>query len=759
MTVSRPSRPLLAGVALIVSLAAAGPAAARRASSDADFAPRFQPTVVATRAAGEIAIDGALNDAGWIGAGRADGFTEFAPRDLGRPDVATEALFSYDDEALYVAVICHDDPRTVRASLCERDRIWSDDYVVLMIDTYAAQSWAYEISANPHGIQGDLLLSANNEEDLGYDLVYHSAGRITDGGWQIEMAIPFASLRFPDRPQQTWRLNVWRNRPRASREQHTWAAIDRDDACMTCQWGTLTGVRDVQPGRGLELLPSLTARQEGARTATGDFAEGDILGEASLGLKYAPTSTFSAEGTINPDFSQVESDAAQIDANTTFALSYPEKRPFFLEGAEMYKTEFNAVYTRSVNDPAFAAKVIGRAGQTDVALLAAQDEHTPIILPFAEQSGFVAAARSWSNLLRIRHSLGDRSHVGLIATDRRYEGGGAATLGGVDGRLRVSRTTSVGAQILFTRTAEPDDPTLTEDLGDLTFDAGRRTAAFDGEMFNGHAVLACIEHATRTWGVDVDYWERSPGFRADAGFEPRNDQRQGEAGSWYVKRWSDGLVELVNPWVNLGRMWDFTNIRKDEWVVGGLGARLRRAQITATAVHMRSSELFGGVEFGGIWETRGQISAVPARWIEGVVEARTGHRIARRELVMGRERAAAAEVTLRPLDRLALETTWEWIQSFDACADTCLFKGYVARARVNLQLTRELSTRLVAQYDAFNETWEIDPLVTYRLSPFSIFYVGSTRDYARLAAGDEERRTWELAERTYFLKLQYLFRP
>jgi hypothetical protein len=748
---------LWAALAALLSLAT--PAAATRISPDAGWTPQFRPTVTIARLDAPIRIDGVLDDAGWAAAGRAADFTEYAPRDLGRPRVVTEALFAHDDDNLYVAIICHDDSATVRASLCERDRIWSDDYVFLMLDTFGTQSWAYEIGVNPFGVQGDILWSPNSGEDMGYDLIYRSAGRITGGGWQAELAIPFASLRFPDRSEQAWRVNVWRNRPRASREQYTWAAVDRDESCWACQWGTLAGMRDVRPGLGLELLPAFTARHEGTRRDDGSFHDGDILGEPSLGFKYSPTSTFTAETTINPDFSQVESDAEQIDANTTFALSYPEKRPFFLEGAEMFDTWFNTVYTRSINDPELAFKLTARPGRTNMALLSARDARTPIILPFAERSGFVDAARSWTNLARVRHSLGDQAHLGLIATDRRYDGGGSATLGGIDGRIRLSRTAQVEAQLLLTRTAEPNDPSLTERLGDLTFDQGRHTAAFDGETFNGHAIFAGFEQETRTWGVNAEYWERSPGFRADTGFEPRNDQRLGEVSTYYIRRWTAGLVEWVNPSLTAARMWNFTGLRKDEWLWGGVAARLRTAQTQISLNAMRSNERFGDREFNGIEEVNLAVNSTPSAWLSCTAEARTGHRIARRELVMGNERAAEAVVELRPFDRVVIATSGEWTRSDNLATGERLFDGYVARAKLYLQFSRELSTRLVVQFDDFDQRWELDPLVTYRLNPFSIFYVGSTRNYQRFATLADGPESWQLGERTYFLKLQYLFRP
>ncbi len=183
-----------------------------------------------------------------------------------------------------------------------------------------------------------------------------------------------------------------------------------------------------------------------------------------------------------------------------------------------------------------------------MALLSARDARTPIILPFAERSGFVDAQRSWTNLARVRHSLGDQAHLGLIATDRRYDGGGSATLGGIDGRIRLSRTAQVEAQLLLTHTAEPNDTTLTADLGDLTFDRGRHTAAFDGETFNGHAIFAGFRAGDPHLGRD----RRTTGSAAPASAPTPASSRATTSGSarcasYWIRRWTAGLVEWVNP--------------------------------------------------------------------------------------------------------------------------------------------------------------------------------------------------------------------
>jgi hypothetical protein len=671
--------------------------------------------------------------------------------------VATVAMLTYDDDYFYVAYICYDDPAQVRASFTERDRIWSDDYVITAIDTYADQTWAYEIACNPLGIQGDLLWSANSGEDMGYDMIFHSAGRITSEGWQIELAIPWSSLRFPNNDEQVWRIDFWRNHPREVRGQYSWAAYDRDENCWPCQWGTVTGIRGVKPGKGIEIMPSQIFTQAGGRDGAAWDNE-PILGEFSVGAKANLSSSFTVEGTYNPDFSQIEADAAQIDVNSTFALFFPERRPFFQEGSDMFGTYFNAVYTRSINDPIFASKITGRPGRTSVALLTARDENTPFTLPFEENSSFALGGESTSNILRIRQSLGDGSQIGMLATDRRIDGGGRNTVASIDGRIRLTQQVQFEFQALGTDSEEPDDIDLTGDFGGATFDGGKHTRAFDGETFKGRAGYASLEYNDRRWGFDLDYWEYSPTFRADNGFQPRNDRRQGSLSANHVFRYDDhALLNWISLDSNFGRVWNWDNERKDEWVWLGTNTNLKWAQTSFQITHMESNESFGGVQFNGIDSWNFNMNVHPSDVVRGGFGLYTGNRIARGDLVMGQENGANLWMNFKPLDRILFSTNWNWIESEDKITGETLFRGYILRSRWDLQFTRELSARLVIQYNDFSETWEADPLITYRLNPFSTFYFGSTRDYAVIDPDNDGIESWRLTDRQYFMKLQYLF--
>ncbi len=348
-------------------------------SAQSDFKPQFHPTLDVTPLNSEIHIDGDLSDSGWKNAAVATNFSETNPGDQVKPPVESRALITYDQNKLYIALIAYDDPATVRASWSDRDNIFRDDYFGLMLDTYGDASWGYELMVNPFGIQGDLRMLSNGDEEIGFDLVWESRGKVTDSGYQVEIAIPFSSLRFPNKPEQTWRATFWRDHPREVRRKYSWAATKRGEACFMCQWGTLTGIKNIKSSTNLDLLPAAVAYQSGA-LEDGDnpaspFHNGDPDAELGLNVRYGLSSNASLELALNPDFSQVESDATQIDVNTADALFFGERRPFFQEGSDLYRMWVNTVHTRTIVNPAVAAKFTAKVDRTNMGYFVARDDN------------------------------------------------------------------------------------------------------------------------------------------------------------------------------------------------------------------------------------------------------------------------------------------------------------------------------------------------------------------------------------------------
>jgi len=753
------------------------------AAAQDDFKPVFKPSLQISRAPGDIKIDGQLNDAGWKNAPVAANFAENEPGDNVRPPVETRAMLTYDDDNLYVAIVCYDDPAKIRASWCERDRMYNDDNVGFFFDTYGDASWAYTLNINPHGIQADAIWSSGYGEDSKYDLIWESAGQITDSGYQVEAAIPFSSLRFPDKERQTWRIEFWRHHYRDSHHNISWSAYDRDEPCWPCQWGTLTGIENVKPGRGIEFIPAFIGYQSG-EMVVGDyhvdstrpvsFDNKDINGEMSLNGKYAISSNITVEAAYNPDFSQVEADADQIDVNSITALSFPEKRPFFQEGSDLFNTLFNVVYTRSINDPEFAVKMTARLNRTSISYLGAYDESSPVVLPFEEGSSPVfQAGKSTNNLFRARQTFGENSQVGLLMTDRRYEGGGTGSTYGVDGAFRLSKNFKFRWQSTASYTSEPDDTTITQrEPGDTLYTTyhfdGKHTAAFDGESYWGRALIGLLDYEARDVYVSGRYSEMDETFRVDNGDERRNNRRQASVMAVYNYRFEQGLVERLSPDVFAARIWNMDGQIKDEWVQLSLAVPLRKAQIEFHANGMYSRENYHGIQFDHIWQTHLCGHSLPSHQVALGGSVNYGHRIARHDEVMGREISLGAWIDVRPINRMFLENTFSFLQSRHIDSSRVLYKGFIARSRMELQFTKELSLRFLAQYNDFYETWDFDPLLTYRISPFSLLYIGTTYDYERIYGlteprtglvkeGDVGYEATRLKARQFFMKLQYLF--
>lgn len=726
------------------------------------FEPVYTPTLEVKKTGETIKIDGRLNENTWKTASRADNFVERQPGDNTRPEVETEAYMTYDDANLYVAFVCHDDLSTIRATMCERDQFNGDDVVCLLVDPYGDANWAYEFMVNPYGIQKDYLWSRVHGDDRGFDLIWQSAAQTTEAGFQVELAIPFASMRFPNEARQTWRVDFWRSRPRESDTQYSWAAYDRDEQCWPCQWGTVTGINNVHPGKGFEVLPTMIANQSGSLSDPGDptspFDNSSINGEMSLGAKYSISSNVTAEATYNPDFSQVEADAAQIDVNTTIALLYPERRPFFQEGSDIFRTIFNSFYTRTVNDPQFAGKLTARLDGTTIGFLTALDENTPYIIPLEEESILLNTGRSFVNVLRASRSLGENSQLGLIFTDRRFEHGGSGTIAAIDGDIRLTQNYSIVGQFIASHTKEPDDSTFDSDLEDIRFDNDQHTAALDGESYSGGAFITQLRRRARHWNFTIDYNQVGPSYQTQTGYDPWNDYRNFSIYSSYTIYPERGIFERITPEIYTDRRWNFAGVRKWANFHLGVHSHLRFAQSYFDISYTRGSELWEGVDFDDLWEGNINLESQFGDGIGCEVGFTRGRGVARRDLVRGNETSFYGALELKPIDRVIIEPNVNFAKSTHVDTGEELYEGYITRTRIRYQFNRELSLRLVVQYNDFSEKWEVDPLVTYRISPFSLFYIGSTYDYNSFSLDPDGQSQWKLCCRQFFMKLQYLFR-
>ena len=319
-----------------------------------------------SRATGRFTIDGDLSDEGWRGATRIDKWYETQPGDNIEPPVRNVGYLTYDERFLYAGFEFEDpDPRAIRAPFADRDDIGNgfSDYGGILLDARNTGRTATFFVVTPRNIQYDSILDDSSGEDASPDYFWQSATRITEHGWTVEIRIPFSSLRYRTGDPQTWTILLYRNYPRTYHYQFFSAKLPRDSNCFVCRSNTLVGLEHLPSGGHLVAAPYVSAGESAhpRDDAIGAPLVGDPLKtHVGLDLKWTPNADNAIDLTVKPDFSQVESDTAQISANERFALFFPEKRPFFLEGADLFQTPIQAVYTRTITSPQWGGRVTGK---------------------------------------------------------------------------------------------------------------------------------------------------------------------------------------------------------------------------------------------------------------------------------------------------------------------------------------------------------------------------------------------------------------
>jgi hypothetical protein len=504
----------------------------------------------------KIKIDGVLDEEEWKRGVVAKDFVEIEPGDNLPSPVETEVIMIYDKDNLYFGFTCYDnDMSTLRTSMTDRDKIFQDDFIGLILDTYRDFKQSYEFYVNPYGIQGDLILEPNNE-DTSPDYLWESDAKIYGDRWTAEFAIPFKSLRFPDKNEVSFGIHFIRTRPRESRTQMSWMPISRDNPSLLGQAGVIKGMKNVKRGKNLEILPyaigSLSGYLRDPNDPSSKFVSDSLLkGDAGVNLKYGFTSNLTGEIAINPDFSQVESDAGVIDVNTTSAISYPEKRPFFLEGSSIFRTNLSVVYTRMLNDPLFAAKVTGKIGDFHLGFISAYDENTPFIVPYDYGSYFVVGEKlkSFSNVLRIKQDLKGESFIGIIATDREVKNSYNRVLG-FDGSINFLKNYYLNWQIMGYQTKELNDTNLFKRKVNLA--NGSYTLKFDGEKFTGLGGVISFSRNARNWNYTINYQDAPSGTRRDIGYLGSINWRQLYGWTGYTIYPENSFFLRINPQIEMG---------------------------------------------------------------------------------------------------------------------------------------------------------------------------------------------------------------
>jgi hypothetical protein len=369
-----------------------------------------------------VTIDGVLDEPVWSQAVVLSGFSQFSPVDGVPAHDSTEVLVWYSPTAIHFGIRAFETHGAVHATLADRDRIFADDHVQILLGTFDDGRQATVFAVNPLGVQADGTLVeqggtragsfsaaqvARESADLNPDFVFQSKGRVTERGYEVEVRVPFKTLRYQSRPEQRWGLHILR-RVQHSGYEDSWVPAKRDAASFLAQSGHIEGLTGLRRGLVLDLNPEVTARTVGVRGGNGTWSSDAESPEVGGNVRWGITNNLTMNGTVNPDFSQVEADAGQLAFDPRQTLFFAEKRPFFLDGSEQFRTPNNLIYTRRIVQPVGAVKVAGKVSGTDIAFLAAADDELPSTL--GHRPRFAIA--------RVQRDVGAQSRVGLAYTDR-----------------------------------------------------------------------------------------------------------------------------------------------------------------------------------------------------------------------------------------------------------------------------------------------------------------------------------------------------
>lgn len=475
----------------------------------------------------DIVVDGIMDEPHWKEATHVPLNFQDEPNEKGTPPVKTDAYIYQDEHNLYVAFVAYDpDPSQIRAALRDRDTLWQDDTVALVIDTFNDERTGYEFYVNPLGAQGDVRMTDTDQwqQDLSWDAIWDSAGTINEQGYVVEMRIPFKALRFAqNKDQSTWGFAVMRNYQRDVLYQLSNVGFDRDIKCSLCQFNKLTGFNNIAPSKNLQVTPTLTALRNDAKTLVpGPWNDGDVDTQVGVDLRWGVSKDAVVNATVNPDFSQVETDSLELDVNTTYSVYYAEKRPFFLDGAAYFKSSlFELLYTRTIAEPNVGAKLTGKTAQHSYAVMFADDDNSNILLPSNQGSGFASLNENTkAGAARYQYDIGQQGIIGISSTHREGDDYRNTVLS-IDGSYWFNHSDTLTYQI-----ASADTRNSAYLMDHYSLDKNQSDQAY----------ALKLTRDKRDYNLSVFYENIGQDYRADLGFQDKVDYEKvglGGGQTWY----------------------------------------------------------------------------------------------------------------------------------------------------------------------------------------------------------------------------------
>ena len=721
---------------------------------------------------------------------RVSGFVQRDPHDGAPVTEKTEAYLGYDSKNLYVVFVCFDQPGKVRGRKVRREDIGDDDSVEVMLDTFHDRRRAYAFQVNPLGVQWDAVWTESPHEetsgnfDTSFDTVWNSQGKITPQGYVAWLEIPFKSLRFSSAQEQTWGILLYRGIVREN-EDTFWPQVSHRVVGRLGQAATLSGLSSISPGRNIQLIPYgllNSFRDIDSRDPNNvHFENRAIGGTGGIDGKVILNDRSVIDLTVNPDFSQIESDEPQVTVNQRYRVYFPEKRPFFIENADYFRTPLDLFFTRNIVNPSYGARFTGKLGDYSVGLITADDKSPGLDVPAWAPLG---GSKQYFNIARVSRDIFSQSSIGLIYADQEY---GAANefnrVGGADAHLKFS-------------------PAWTSSLQSVV------SSSNVGYGYQaGPASYADLTYAGANADYQAIYKDISPGFTSIPGFIPRVDIRDISNQLDYRFRPTSGPLVAWGPSMHTDWVWAHDGTRLDLLTDPSVGLRfkgqtyltvfpytdfherLRPSDYPALTAnkdyHEHDSSVIAGTSLlrwmtaQGYYTWGDGVNFVPPIGVFAVTcPGWPGLSQTTCPPYLARSDGASAGISIHPVSALKIDNTYLFSRLRDRESELAIFNNHIIRTKWNWQFTRELSFRMILQYTATlanptftslqsTKQFNADFLLTYLVHPGTAIYVGYNSDRQNINPAlqlDPFERLVRTQDqflqdgRQFFVKISYLYR-
>lgn len=710
----------------------------------------------------KIILDGKISPDEWINAIQVELNFEINPGNNTPAKKKTIGFISYSDTDLYVAIHAFDNPENVRASVRSRDDIkiyMQDDVINVSFDTYADGRNNYILLSNAFGSQLDVrainALTDDQRYDGSFNMDFETAGSIVTDGYQVEFKIPFSSLPFPNGKDQKWHFNIGRkyfdeNNVEIQVQSQT---LDRNNPCEVCQTTQVLLLNNITIEKRVELLPYIAGNLNGKKPSTSATIDYDSFKpNAGLGLNLDLSKNSGLEITLNPDFSQVEADVTQIDVNSSFALEYPERRPFFNRGTDIVNFTDGAFYSRSINNPLLSTKLLSQGKKSRIYFLTAIDQNSPYQIASEDRSYLGQGGPSFVNVFRYQRLVNKNTRLGLISTNRYYKNGGYGNLFGTDGWFLISKNWRLTYELLANFNQEPE-----ADWIDSQDRIEGRSVALNQDKFSGSALYVQLSRNTEHWKSYVFYRNITPEYQANVGFVVKNNRRWGTVFHEYQNFINKKGLQFFSIGTKADVNYTFQDYLKAVSIDGILGIK---TYLNTTIEYTYDWDIFKnflGRDYRNVGKSELTIQNNPSESFSLMIRTTFGKDLAYNEEnpEIGSEFTLFLMPSFQLGNKFNLSPSIRYAKLIDFKTQEEYFKGAISRFSARYQFNNFFSVRIISEYNSFADQFFIQPLIQWNPNPSTVFYVGgnqnSIEDY-----NDEFYSPFRVDQTQFYLKFQYL---